>query len=78
MSCSFEIQKIITITHAFPKILNNSSHETKKIWVDKSSEFYKRSMKSQLQDNDIEMYSRHNKEKSVVTERFIRTLKNKT
>ena len=46
MSCSFEIQKVITITHAFPKILNKSNHETKKIWVDKSSEFYKRSMKS--------------------------------
>ena len=30
-----------------------------------------------LQDNDIEMYSTHNEEKSVVAERFIRTLKNK-
>ena len=34
-------------------------------------------MKSWLQDNDIEMYSTHNKGKSVVAERFIRTLKNK-
>ena len=34
-------------------------------------------MKSRLQDNDIEMYSRHSEWKSVVTERFIRTLKNK-
>ena len=34
-------------------------------------------MKSWFQDNDIEMYSTHNKEKPVVTERFIRTLKNK-
>ena len=30
-----------------------------------------------LEKNDIEMYSTHNKEKSVVTERFIKTLKNK-
>ena len=30
-----------------------------------------------LKDNDIEMYSIHNEGKSVVTERFIRTLKNK-
>ena len=29
-------------------------------------------MKSWLQDNDIEMYSTHNKGKSVVAERFIR------
>ena len=34
-------------------------------------------MKSWLQKNDIEMYSAHNEGKSVVAERFIRTLKNK-
>ena len=34
-------------------------------------------MKSFLQNDDIEMYSTHNKGKSVVAERFIRTLKNK-
>ena len=33
-------------------------------------------MKSWLQDNDIEMYSTRNEEKSVFTERFIGTLKN--
>ena len=36
-----------------------------------------RSMKSWLQKNDIEMYSTHNEGKSVVTERFITTIKNK-
>ena len=34
-------------------------------------------MKSFLQNNDIEMYSMHNEGKSIITERFIRTLKNK-
>ena len=34
-------------------------------------------MTSWLDKNDIEMYSTHNEEKSVVAERFIRTLKNK-
>ena len=33
-------------------------------------------MKSWLQENDIAMYSTHNEGKSVVAERFIRTLKN--
>ena len=33
-------------------------------------------MKLWLQNNDIEMYSTHNKRKSVVTARFIRILKN--
>ena len=34
-------------------------------------------MKSWLEENDIEMYSAHNEEKSVVAESTIRTLKNK-
>ena len=34
-------------------------------------------MKSLLEKNNIEMYSWHNKGKSVVAERFIRTLENK-
>ena len=33
-------------------------------------------MKSWLEDNGMEMYSKHNERKSVVAERFIRTLKN--
>ena len=42
---------------------------------DKGSKFLNRSMKFYLEDNIIEMYSAHNEGKSVVTERFIRTLK---
>ena len=34
-------------------------------------------MKSFLHDNDIEIYSRYNEGKSVIAERFVRTLKNK-
>ena len=34
-------------------------------------------MKSWLEKNDIEMYSTHNEGKSLIAERFIRTLKNK-
>ena len=45
--------------------------------MNKGNRFYSRSMKSWLQDNDIETYSKHNEGKSVVAERFIRTLKNK-
>ena len=45
--------------------------------IDKGSEFYNNSFKKLLKDNDTEMYSVHNEGKSVVAERFIRTLKNK-
>ena len=34
-------------------------------------------MKSWLEKNDIEMYSAHNEGKSIVVEKFVRTLKNK-
>ena len=63
--------------HTFQKILDESNHKPNKIWVDKGSKFYNQSMKSWLQDNNIEMYSIHNKEKSVVAERFIKPLKYK-
>ena len=58
-------------------MFDESNRKPNKIWVDKDSEFYNRSMKSWIQDNDIEMYSTHNEGKYVVTDRFIRTLKNK-
>ena len=68
-------KKGVTITHAFQKILDKCNRKPNKIWVDKGSEFYNRSVKSWLEKNDIEMYSTHNGGKSVVGERFIRTLK---
>ena len=46
-----------------------------KKWVEKGSEFYNRSMKLWLDDNQVEMYLMHNEEKSVVAEGLIRTLK---
>ena len=70
-------RKGVSIVNAFQSILKKSNRKPNKIWVDKGSEFYNRSMKSWLQKNDIEMYSTHNEGKSVVAERFIRTIKNK-
>ena len=58
-------------------IVNESGHKPNKIWVVEGSEFYNGSMKSSLQDNDIEIYSTHNEGTSAVAERFVRTLKNK-
>ena len=44
----------------FLKILDESYRKPSKIWMDKGSEFYNRSMKSWFQDIDLEMYSTHN------------------
>ena len=70
-------KKGISTVNAFQKILKEPDRKPDKIWVDKGSEFYNNSFKKWLKDNDIEMYSIHNEGKSVVAERFIRTLKNK-
>ena len=70
-------KKSITITNAFQKISKESNKKRNKIWIVKEGEFYSSSVKKWLKDNDIKMYSIHNKEKSVVAERFIRTLKTK-
>ena len=70
-------KKGISIVNAFQKILDKSERKPNKIWVDKKSEFYNNCFKKWLKDNDIEMCSIHNEGKSVVTEEFIRTLKNK-
>ena len=40
------------------------------MWVDKSSKFYNRTIKSWLQDNDTKMFSTHNEVKSVAAKRF--------
>ena len=58
-------------------MLKKSNQKLNKIWVDKGSEFYNSSFKKWLKDNDIDMYSTHNKGKSVVAEKFIKTLKTK-
>ena len=70
-------KKGIIITKTFQKILDESNRKPYKIWVDKGNEFYNRTMKSWLEKNDIEIYSKHNEGKSVTAERFIKTLKNK-
>ena len=70
-------KKGITITNSYQKKLDESNRNPNKIWVDKGSKFYNRLMKPWLQDNYIEMYSRNNEWKSVVAERFVRTLKDK-
>ena len=44
-------EKGITITNAFQKILKSSNRKPNKMWVNKGSEFYNRSMKSLLEKN---------------------------
>ena len=70
-------KKGISIVKAFQSILKQSNRKPNKIWADKGSEFYNAYFKKWLRDNDVVMYSTHNEGKSVVAERFVRTLKDK-
>ena len=70
-------KKGISIVSAFNKIIKQSNRKQNKIWVDQGGEFYNNVFEKWLSDNDINMYSTYNEGKSVVAERFIRTLKNK-
>ena len=70
-------KKGVTIVNAFHSIFKRSDRKPNKIWVDKGSGFYNNSFKKWLQGSGIVMYSTHSEGKSVVAERFIKTLKNK-
>ena len=69
-------KKGTSIVNAFWKIISEE-RKPNKIWVDQGSEFYNNSFKDILKINNIEIYSTYKEGKSVVAERFIRTLKNK-
>ena len=70
-------KKGTSIVNAFKNILIDSNRKPNKIWVDPGSIFYNNAFKDFLKINNIEMHSTYNEGKSVVAERFIRTLKNK-
>ena len=70
-------KKRISVTNGFNKIIKQSNRKPNKIWVDQGGEFYNNVFKKWLSDNDIIMHSTYNEGKSVVAERFIRTLKSK-
>ena len=61
----------------FEKVMINSKRKPERLWVDKGREFYNREFKKLLEKNGILMYRTFNEDKSVVVERFNRTLKNK-
>ena len=56
----------ITITDAFKKILDESGCKQNKIWVDNSSKFYNKSLKSCLPINYVDIYSTHNKGQNLL------------
>ena len=65
MGYSFKRRKRNYNYKCFREILDESKLKSNKIWVDKSSKFYSRSINSFLQ-NGLETYSMDNEGKSVI------------
>ena len=61
----------ITITKGSQKLLNKSKRKRNKLCVNEGSEFHKRSVKSWLQDNDLEMCLTHYEGKPAVAEKNV-------
>ena len=63
--------------NVFQNILRSSKRKPNKVWVDQGGKFYNNFFKRFLKISNIEMHSTYDEGKSIVAERFIRTLKNK-
>ncbi len=64
-----------TVLSAVKEVVKESGRSPEKIWVDKGTEFYNKSFKAWASSKDITIYSTFGDSKSVVVERFIRTLR---
>ena len=64
-----------TVLNAFIEIVNDSNQKPSKLWVDQGRELYNQLIQEWL--DNILMQSAYNEGKSVIAERFIKTLKAK-
>ena len=78
------IKYFLCIVDVFTKYINasieiliESNCKPSKLWIDQEREFYKKLMQKWFDKNDVLIYSTHNEGKSVIAERFIKTLKAK-
>ena len=63
---SLKEERGITVVNAFQKVISKG-HQPNKIWIDEGGEFYNNLFKRCLKINSIEMYSKYNEGKSVVS-----------
>jgi len=62
---------------AFIDIVDSTKRQPKKIWVDQGAEFYNSTFKKWMKAQGVIMYSTFGESKSVIVERFNKTLKTK-
>ena len=59
------------------EIVNEFNRRPNKLWVDQAKKFYNKLMQEWCDNKDILIYSTNNEGKSIIAERFIKTLKAK-
>jgi hypothetical protein len=74
-SIPIKTKKAVDVLAPFKSIINESGRQPKRIWVDEGKEFYNSALSAYLKELGINRYSTYGKEKSVMIERFNRTLK---
>ena len=62
-----------TVLNAFIEVINKCNHKPNKLWVDQGREFYNKLVQEWLDNNN--MFSTHKEDKSLIAERFIKTLR---
>ena len=72
---SLKAKKSKTVLNAFIEIVNESNRKPNKLRIYQGRQFYKQLMQEWLDNNDNLMHSTHKKGKSVIAERFTKTLK---
>ncbi len=65
------------VLEAFKSVFEDSQRKPNLIWVDKGSEFYNKYLIHYLKRLNISLYSTYSESKSVVVERFNRTIKDR-
>ena len=73
----WKIKKSRTVFLGVIDIVNKTKRKRNKLWFDLGKQFFNSPMQKWLNSHDILMHSTHNEAKSIVTERFIRSLKDK-
>ena len=77
MHVTLKSRKSKTVLNAFIEIVNESNCKPNKLWVYQGREFHNKLIQEWLKNNDILIYSTHNEDKSLIAEKFIKTLKAK-
>ena len=70
-------KKAKTVLDGFVEAVKKSKRKPNKLCVDQGRECYYKHMQKWLDDNDVLLHSNYNERKKVVSERFIRALKDK-